>query len=232
MTIRNLNLLFSRPVSPLWERASARVLSDLHVAENLLRGGFQGEIGFVNPGRDTSWASPATTISKRCLSRQGSRSWPRPPNTVPGIIAELGHKGCRGSGRHHGGPNRRAHEKHAGSGRALSYAYHRPQLPWHPDPELESRRELRAHPREARRHRACVSIGRDNGGHARLGGRRGRRVQSRRLDRGRWPTSIPATCSIISRATSRAGPFFFTSRRSGMRRSSCPRQGAARAPSP
>ena len=57
MTIRNLNLLF-KPSSLALVGASEREGSiGLHIADNLLRGGFQGEIGFVNPGRDTACRS-------------------------------------------------------------------------------------------------------------------------------------------------------------------------------
>jgi len=185
MTIRNLNLLF-KPSSLALVGASEREGSiGLHIAENLLRGGFQGEIGFVNPGRDTILGKPCSDNIETLPFVPGLAVVATPPKTVPGIIAELGHKGCRAAVVITAGLTGDLTKSMLEAAEPLSYAYHRPQLPWHPDTELESGRELRAHTREARRHRACVSIGRDNGGHARLGGRRGRRVQSRRLDRGR-----------------------------------------------
>ena len=49
MTIRNLDLMF-QPKSVVLVGASERPGSiGLHVARNLLRGGFAGEIAFVNP---------------------------------------------------------------------------------------------------------------------------------------------------------------------------------------
>ncbi len=58
MTIRNLRLLF-QPRSVVLVGASERPGSiGLHVAENLLRGGFAGEIAFVNPSHDTILGRP------------------------------------------------------------------------------------------------------------------------------------------------------------------------------
>ncbi len=58
MTIRNLNLLF-QPKSVVLVGASERPGSiGLHMAENLLRGGFADEIGFVNPGHDVILGMP------------------------------------------------------------------------------------------------------------------------------------------------------------------------------
>jgi len=58
MTIRNLNLLF-KPSSVALVGASERERSiGLRIAENLLRRGFAGEIGFVNPGRDAILGKP------------------------------------------------------------------------------------------------------------------------------------------------------------------------------
>ena len=67
----------------------------LHVAENLLRAGFQGEIGFVNPRR-------TTVLGKTCYASTESLPFvpelgvvATPPHAVPGVIADLGRKGCR-----------------------------------------------------------------------------------------------------------------------------------------
>ena len=95
MTIRNLNLLF-KPSSLALVGASEREGSiGLHIAENLLRGGFQGEIGFVNPGRDTILGKPCYHNIETLPFVPGLAVVATPPKTVPGIIAELGHKGCR-----------------------------------------------------------------------------------------------------------------------------------------
>ena len=95
MTIRNLNLLF-KPSSLALVGASEREGSiGLHIAENLLRGGFQGEIGFVNPGRDTILGKPCSDNIETLPFVPGLAVVATPPKTVPGIIAELGHKGCR-----------------------------------------------------------------------------------------------------------------------------------------
>ena len=60
MTMRNLNVLF-QPRSVILVGAGDRPGSiGLHVAENLLRGGFAGEIAFVYPSHDTVQAGLAT----------------------------------------------------------------------------------------------------------------------------------------------------------------------------
>lgn len=95
MTIRNLDLLF-HPSSIVLVGASERPGSiGLHIAENLLRAGFAGDIAFVNPGHDT-------ILERRCFRSiealpfaPGLAVVATPPNTVPGVIDELGRKGCR-----------------------------------------------------------------------------------------------------------------------------------------
>ncbi len=95
MTVRNLNYFF-QPKRVALVGASERPGSiGLHVAENLLRAGFQGEIGFVNPRR-------TTVLGKPCYASSGSLPFvpelavvATPPHAVPTVIAELGRKGCR-----------------------------------------------------------------------------------------------------------------------------------------
>ena len=95
MTIRNLNLLF-QPRSVALVGASERPGSiGLHVAENLLRGGFAGEIGFVNPGHDIILGKPCHRSIETLPFVPGLAVIATPPNTVPGIIDELGRKGCK-----------------------------------------------------------------------------------------------------------------------------------------
>ena len=95
MTIRNLNLLF-QPRSVVLVGASERAGSiGLHVAENLLRGGFTGEIGFVNPGRDVILGKPCHRSIEALPFVPGLAVIATPPNTIPGVIDELGRKGCK-----------------------------------------------------------------------------------------------------------------------------------------
>jgi acetyltransferase len=95
MTIRNLNLLF-QPRSVVLVGASERPGSiGLHVAENLLRGGFTGEIAFVNPGRDILLGKPCHRSVEALPFAPGLAVIATPPDTIPGIIDELGRKGCK-----------------------------------------------------------------------------------------------------------------------------------------
>ncbi|MGB9166061.1 MAG: bifunctional acetate--CoA ligase family protein/GNAT family N-acetyltransferase [Rhodomicrobium sp.] len=95
MTIRNLNLLF-QPRSVVLVGASERPGSiGLHVAENLLRGGYTGEIAFVNPGRDVLLGKPCHRSVEALPFAPGLAVVATPPDTIPGIIDELGRKGCK-----------------------------------------------------------------------------------------------------------------------------------------
>ena len=95
MTIRNLNLLF-HPRSVVLVGASERPGSiGLHVAENLLRGGFTGEIGFVNPEHEFILGKPCHRSVEALPFVPGLAVVATPPNTIPGIIDELGRKGCK-----------------------------------------------------------------------------------------------------------------------------------------
>ena len=95
MTIRNLNLLF-KPSSVALVGASERESSiGLHIAKNLLRCGFAGEIGFVNPGRDAIFGKPCYHNIETLPFVPSLAVVATPPKTVPGIIADLGRKGCR-----------------------------------------------------------------------------------------------------------------------------------------
>ena len=95
MTIRNLNLLF-QPRSVALVGASERPGSiGLHIAENLLRGGFAGTIGFVNPGHEIILGKPCYRSIEALPFVPGLAVVATPPNTIPGIIDELGRKGCK-----------------------------------------------------------------------------------------------------------------------------------------
>jgi acetyltransferase len=95
MTIRNLNLLF-QPSSLVLVGASERPGSiGLHIAENMVRSGFAGQIGFVNPGHDSILGRPCWRSIEALPFAPGLAVVATPPKTVPGIIDELGRKGCR-----------------------------------------------------------------------------------------------------------------------------------------
>ncbi len=95
MTIRNLNLLF-QPRSVVLVGASERPGSiGLHVAENLLRGGYTGEIAFVNPGRDVLLGKPCHRSVEALPSRQGSRSSPRLQTRYQASSMSSASKGCK-----------------------------------------------------------------------------------------------------------------------------------------
>jgi acetyltransferase len=95
MTIRNLNLLF-QPRSVVLVGASERRGSiGLHIVENLLRGGFTGEIACVNPRHDVILGRPCHRSVEALPFVPGLAVIATPPNTIPGIIDELGRKGCK-----------------------------------------------------------------------------------------------------------------------------------------
>jgi acetyltransferase len=95
MTVRNLNFLF-QPKSVALIGASERPGSiGLHVAENLLRAGFQGDIGFVNPRRSSVLGQPCFPSSERLPFVPQLGIVATPPHAVPSVITELGRKGCR-----------------------------------------------------------------------------------------------------------------------------------------
>ncbi len=95
MTIRNLDRLF-HPSSIVLVGASERPGSiGLHIAENMVRAGFAGDIGFVNPRHDTLLGRPCFRSIEALPFVPGLAVVATPPDTVPGIISELGRKGCR-----------------------------------------------------------------------------------------------------------------------------------------
>ncbi len=97
MTVRNLDALF-QPRSVALIGASPRPGSlGQVVARNLLRGGFQGAIYFVNPSADE-------VEDQRCYPDIASLPEApdlaviaTPPDAVPDLIAELGARGTRGA---------------------------------------------------------------------------------------------------------------------------------------
>ena len=95
MTIRNLDYLF-RPSSVVLFGASDRSGSvGATVAANLLSGGFNGAVWFVNPKHkqvqgQTCYSSTAALPGTPDLGVIAI-----PARHIPGVIAELGEKGCR-----------------------------------------------------------------------------------------------------------------------------------------
>ena len=81
--------------SRLWAPARGRDRSDCMSPGDLLRGGFSGEIGFVNPRRSSVLARPcyASVEDLPFVPQLGVVA--TPPHAVPGVIAGLGRKGCR-----------------------------------------------------------------------------------------------------------------------------------------
>lgn len=95
MTIKNLEFFFEAKSAVLVGASRAEGSIGLTIARNMKRSGFEGQIGFVNPKYSfiediACWSSvehlpfvPAVAIVAT------------PPETVPGVIASLGRKGCR-----------------------------------------------------------------------------------------------------------------------------------------
>jgi acetyltransferase len=95
MTIRNLNHLF-QPKSVVFVGASERPDSiGLNIATNLLRAGFAGDIRFVNKTRDEILGQPCYHDVSSLPFTPSLAIVATPPKTVPGVIDELGRKGCR-----------------------------------------------------------------------------------------------------------------------------------------
>ena len=95
MTIRNLEALLA-PKSVALIGATPRPVSVGGVlARNLIEGGFQGRVHFVNPHH-------AEVAGRPCLKRIADLPEvpdlavvATPPRTIPGIVAELSERGCR-----------------------------------------------------------------------------------------------------------------------------------------
>ncbi|MGO9484842.1 MAG: CoA-binding protein, partial [Rhodomicrobium sp.] len=90
MTIRNLNFFFQPKRVALVGASETPGSIGLNVAENLLRAGFEGEIGFVNPKRSTVLGRPCYASSERLPFVPELGVVATPPQAVPGVIAELG----------------------------------------------------------------------------------------------------------------------------------------------
>ncbi|MBX6321329.1 MAG: bifunctional acetate--CoA ligase family protein/GNAT family N-acetyltransferase [Rhodospirillaceae bacterium] len=95
MTVRNLNFLLA-PRSVALIGASSRSGSVGGViAANLLGGGFQGPLMFVNPRQTTIRGHPVYPDVAALPSPPDLAVIATPPQTVPGLVAELGARGTR-----------------------------------------------------------------------------------------------------------------------------------------
>ncbi len=95
MTIRNLNHFFQAKSVALVGASEKPGSIGLTVASNLLRSGYQGKIAFVNPHH-------SEIRGLRCYPTVNDLPFApelaivaTPPDTVPGIIDDLGRRGCR-----------------------------------------------------------------------------------------------------------------------------------------
>lgn len=95
MTVRNLEFVFS-PKSVAFIGASPKPGSiGRIVAENLLSGGFGGEIFLVNPRYGEIEGTPCYASVAALPSTPDFAVVATPPQTIPGVIAELAKKGTR-----------------------------------------------------------------------------------------------------------------------------------------
>lgn len=95
MTIRNLDFLF-RPASvALFGASEQRGSVGATVAANLLSGGFSGPIWFVNPRHKQVQGQPCYARAGELPGTPDLAVIAIPGRHVPGVIAELGEKGCR-----------------------------------------------------------------------------------------------------------------------------------------
>ena len=95
MTIRNLELA-ANPKSVAVFGASGREGSvGLVVMRNIIAGGFEGSIWPVNPKYREVSGLPCYRDARSLPAAPDLAIILTPPETVPGIIADLGKKGCR-----------------------------------------------------------------------------------------------------------------------------------------
>lgn len=95
MTIRNLDRLMA-PRSIVLVGASEQPGSVGEVVtRNILKAGFDGEIWLVNPRRGSALGVPCHSSVESLPGVPDLAVVVTPPSTVPGVIDELGRKGCR-----------------------------------------------------------------------------------------------------------------------------------------
>src|SRR5689334_17729608 len=97
MTTRNFDALFHPAAVALVGASNEPNSVGAVLARNLFEAGFHGPIMPVNPHE----ASIRSTINYRSISELPHTPdlavIATPPSTVPGIVAELGARGCRGA---------------------------------------------------------------------------------------------------------------------------------------
>jgi len=97
MSIRNLDSIF-KPKSIVLIGASTTAASvGAVIAQNLLRGGFEGPVMLVNPNHRTVEGVQAYPDCESLPVVPDLAVIATPPDTVPGIISELGRRGTRGA---------------------------------------------------------------------------------------------------------------------------------------
>lgn len=95
MTVRNLEFLFN-PSSVALVGASQKPGSiGAVIARNLVRGGFAGDIFFVNPKYETIEGLAAYRDVDRLPKAPDLAIIATPPDTVPSLVQRLGHRGTR-----------------------------------------------------------------------------------------------------------------------------------------
>jgi acetyltransferase len=95
MTIRNLDaLLAPRSVALIGASDRPGSVGQL-IATNLLRAGFRGRVDLVNPRGGAIAGRVAVRTVAELAGAPDLAVIATPPSTVPGLIAELGAKGCR-----------------------------------------------------------------------------------------------------------------------------------------
>ena len=202
MTIRNLDKMFEPRSVALIGASSKPGSVGYTMARNLIEGGFEGPIYFVNPRRsEIEGRACSTTIEVSARGARPGRWSPRRPQTVPGVIDELGRKGTRAAVRHHRRNPGRPRPEDAGRRQAVSAAHRRPELPRPPAARCGRQRQLRPHPRRFRATWSfCPSPARSSPRCST--GRPATASAFRRWSpSATWATWTWAICSTISRAT-------------------------------
>ncbi len=95
MTIHNLDYLFRPSSVALFGASERRGSVGATVAANLLAGGFNGPIWFVNPKYEQVQGRPCYASVEALPGTPDLAVVAIPPQAVPGLIAAVGNKGCR-----------------------------------------------------------------------------------------------------------------------------------------
>ncbi len=95
MTTRNLDKLFSPKSIALIGASDKSNSIGRTVAENLLHGGFKGSVWFVNPKHPKILDRPCYADIKNLPEVPDLAVIATPPQSIPGLISDLGKKGTR-----------------------------------------------------------------------------------------------------------------------------------------